>query len=65
MDCEDCENYKPKEDKEFQKMSERIKELIESFCCGRRCDKCALKNRDRDYSCNIIKNELRADGAKI
>ena len=38
MECKDCENYKPKEDKKLKE----IQELCFEYCCSMDCRKCTI-----------------------
>ncbi len=42
MDCEDCENYKPKEEKELKEKRYKFKEIIYHACVDMKCSNCVF-----------------------
>lgn len=47
MDCKDCENYKPKEDKVVKKLCDDLIETINVYCNSRVCKTCNF-GKDRN-----------------
>ncbi len=65
MSCEDCKNYEVTADKEFQKMSEGINELLANRCCGLECDDCEMQVKHEHCIKNKIRVLLEGKGAKL
>lgn len=53
MNCENCENYKPKNKSELQKIAEGIDALLHEFCNTLVCEECPLG--DCHATCNMTK----------